>query len=863
MHGRAQGGFRWVIAALAALLCVPAIAHADLPAGSYVFDGDVKALTRGPDGSTYLAGSFTHEYAPVGGGVMVNRFDGGPSAFPQVAGTVYATIRDGHGGWFVGGDFGRIGGLRIHNLARITDQGQVDTSFAPNPNDAVRALALSGDTLYAGGDFTTAGGEKRLHVAAFDVPSAALTDWSVELDRTVTALAASPTTVYLGGEFFEPSMHLAAVDATTGEPRNWAVDTDEEIGALAVSGSTLYVGGGRYLPGGPYLEALDANTGSAIAGFNVHADGWVQALEISGNTLYAGGAFTTLGGRSRAGLAAFDLNTRTVTGWTPALPSKTAVTAISAFGGGVYVGGDVLAEFDDTTGARMSWQPQVSGQVRALVAGAAQTYVGGTLSGLGSPIGQIAHLARIKPDGSLDTSFNPAPNSDVDSLALSGTNLYLAGDFDHVGGQARDSVAAVNAGTGALLPWTAGADGPVRALAVAGSTVYLGGSFSHVQGETHYGLIAIAGDTGALLPWHPNTENVTRLVVGSTSLYVLVESSPWALHPAVIEVDRASGADIGSYGDDFLLSIFGLGADADTLYLSGGGSTRAYGPARGWTVNDGFGARAFATLGPTVYAGGNRMVGAYDTRTGADSGYGARPDGLVEALYTDGKDLYAAGDFTAVSGQLTGPWAKLDLSPPETTFDGTHFASDDPDATFECALDGSDYRPCSAPPTTTVVGTHTWTARAVDLSGNHDASPVSGHFTINPPHVDPRPPVETVVADPPAVVPSVTTGAIKATTQTHKPSKTIAIPFSGGYKIGNVPRALGCRGTVTLDLKRGNKRLERRSAKLDRRCRYKVTFKPTRTSVGTAKQLTVVAHFHGNRYLGATTNRFPVKVSPQ
>ena len=424
-------------------------------------------------------------------------------------------------------------------------------------------------------------------------------------------------------------------------------------------------------------------------------------------------------------------------------------------------------------------------------------------------------------------------------------------------------MAAVNAGTGALLPWTAGADGPVRALAVAGSTVYLGGSFSHVQGETHYGLIAIAGDTGALLPWYPNTENVTRLVVGSTSLYVLLESSPWALHPAVIEVDRASGADIGSYGDDFLLSIFGLGADADTLYLSGGGSTRAYGPARGWTVNDGFGARAFATLGPTVYAGGNRMVGAYDTRTGADSGYGARPDGLVEALYTDGKDLYAAGDFTAVGGQLTGPWAKLDLSPPETTFDGTHFASDDPDATFECALDGSDYRPCSAPPTTTVVGhAHLDGPRRRPLRQPrreprerplHDQSAARG----------PTPPVETVVADPPAVVPSVTTGAIKATTQTHKPSKTIAIPFSGGYKIGNVPRALGCRGTVTLDLKRGSKRLERRSAKLDKRCRYKVTFKPTRTSVGTAKQLTVVAHFHGNRYLGATTNRFPVKVSPQ
>jgi hypothetical protein len=30
--------------------------------------------------------------------------------------------------------------------------------------------------------------------------------------------------------------------------------------------------------------------------------------------------------------------------------------------------------------------------------------------------------------------------------------------------------------------------------------------------------------------------------------------------------------------------------------------------------------------------------------------------------------------------------------------------------------------------------------------------------------------------------------------------------------------------------------------------------------IGKAKALTVVARFHGNRYLGATTNRFKVRV---
>ena len=155
------------------------------------------------------------------------------------------------------------------------------------------------------------------------------------------------------------------------------------------------------------------------------------------------------------------------------------------------------------------------------------------------------------------------------------------------------------------------------------------------------------------------------------------------------------------------------------------------------------------------------------------------------------------------------------------------------------------------------LGHHTWAARAVDASGNRDATPASGEFTVTVATPDPAP----TVTPPPAVA-SPPKDEIKATTDTHKPSRRIAIPFTGGYRIGNVPRALGCRGTVTLDLKRGSRRLERRSARLDKHCRYKVTFKPTRTSVGTAKQLTVVAHFHGNRYLGATTNRFPVKVSP-
>jgi hypothetical protein len=88
----------------------------------------------------------------------------------------------------------------------------------------------------------------------------------------------------------------------------------------------------------------------------------------------------------------------------------------------------------------------------------------------------------------------------------------------------------------------------------------------------------------------------------------------------------------------------------------------------------------------------------------------------------------------------------------------------------------------------------------------------------------------------------------------------LSIPFQNGYQIGAVSRKQGCRGKLTLELKLGKRVLDRRSTKLDGRCRYKVTFRVKRTKLCAAKRLTVVVRFHGNRYLGKVTNRFTVPV---
>jgi hypothetical protein len=85
-----------------------------------------------------------------------------------------------------------------------------------------------------------------------------------------------------------------------------------------------------------------------------------------------------------------------------------------------------------------------------------------------------------------------------------------------------------------------------------------------------------------------------------------------------------------------------------------------------------------------------------------------------------------------------------------------------------------------------------------------------------------------------------------ATPDPPSPTALARIPYAGGYaRAARTSR--GCRGRVSLSLTRGAKLLQRRTARLNRRCHFSVTFRVSREQIGDATRLIVVQRHSGRR----------------
>jgi hypothetical protein len=126
-------------------------------------------------------------------------------------------------------------------------------------------------------------------------------------------------------------------------------------------------------------------------------------------------------------------------------------------------------------------------------------YVGGEFS----TVGGVARskLAGIGTDGTV-TAWNPQidtpdANSSVSALAVSSGTLLIGGSFGTVDGASRNRLAAFNP-DGSLSSWAPDpGSGFPEAIAASGSTVYLGGDFATINGRARNNL----APSPQRLPW--------------------------------------------------------------------------------------------------------------------------------------------------------------------------------------------------------------------------------------------------------------------------------------------------------------------------------------------------------------------------
>ena len=286
----------------------PSIPNPDM----WVTDGAVFCIAV--DGvHTYIGGSFTFVGPNTGSGAKLTATSHTPNRnFPKIAGgSIYTAVPDGSGGWYIGGNFTKVGTFDRNRLAHINSDGTVDASWNPNASSIVYTIAISGSDIYVGGNFSgTIGGQPRNYIAKLNNTNGnADPTWNANASNSINTIAISGSDIYVGGFFTtiggQTRNRVAKLNNTNGNAdATWNPNANSTVNTIAISGSDIYVGGsfsGANSIGGQTsnrVAKLNNTNGNADATWNPNANSTVNTIAISGSDIYVGGGFSgTIGGQ--------------------------------------------------------------------------------------------------------------------------------------------------------------------------------------------------------------------------------------------------------------------------------------------------------------------------------------------------------------------------------------------------------------------------------------------------------------------------------------------------------------------------------------------------------------------------------------
>jgi hypothetical protein len=286
-----------------------------------------------------------------------------------------------------------------------------------------------------------------------------------------------------------------------------------------------------------------------------------NAMLVQDGVIYLGGDFTEIGGQSRAGLAAIDLESGKLLPWAPKLEGG-GVSALAWKDGLIYAGGDFeavegedqasLAAFSDARSGPAAWvrgwRPEVEGHVADLLAGATILVAGGFDEVNGEERLHLAELRDASGPATL-TRFKPAFDARVCSLARDPEgNLIVGGFFRSAAGEPRDLLAKFSP-EGRLLPQRIQIEGgrskEILRLVVDQGRLYVAGvEIAAVGGQPRLNAFCLDARDFGLAPWRCDLDAGAgalsaqggRVLIGGDFFHINGEARRLAL------VDGQSGA---------------------------------------------------------------------------------------------------------------------------------------------------------------------------------------------------------------------------------------------------------------------------------------------------------------------------------
>lgn len=392
----------------------------------YVTVSNPKGPARGALAGSTVLGTLTNAIVTILDDETPGNVDFGFNPGLGADGPVMAVALQPDGKIVVGGDFLTFDGVVLNRIARLHEDGYLDSFFNPGAGvpAVVHAVAVQADgRILIGGAFTQVDASARNRVARLNGDGSVDDTFDVGFGASglVRAIAVAPDGgVVLGGDFN-------------------TVDGNSRIGVA------------RLLPDGTVDDAFDPGAGASGGVFAV-------AVQPDGKVLL-GGAFATVGGANRAFIARLNGDGSVDSTFNPGVGPDGAVRALAlANDGRIVIGGDFrnysgvarqgVARvnpdgtldngFDPGLGAEgsvLGVAVQLDGKVFA--AGAFTNFNGQALN----------RFVRMNPNGSVDSGFEvgTGANATIRSVAMQpDTAVVIGGEFTVVNGLDRRRVARLH-----------------------------------------------------------------------------------------------------------------------------------------------------------------------------------------------------------------------------------------------------------------------------------------------------------------------------------------------------------------------------------------------------------------------------------